>query len=128
MLKHFLEVRAFVDVAHVDALPVAAVNGDAIGQLFAVGAERLAGDGGGAVVAQGIGIEDSFGFAVELFFQVEDGLVLQTVVFPVEVAVALFGRHAILRVVPEHCQPAVDVGTRRHAGEKGFRSGHSGRR
>ena len=100
-LQYVASFLASFEVHHVDLLPIAAGrvahDGDV---LVVIGGAGEAG-GHGAILAQGVGVEEDAVLAVEAVADVPDALVLQAVVLADVVAVANLPRRADLLVVED---------------------------
>jgi len=84
-----------------DFLPVAAGIGAGIGGVFIVVGEPDEGDGRSAFFGEGVGVDEYFRFAGQALLYIDDGLVLEAVVFVEEVVLAGAHGAGIARVVDE---------------------------
>ena len=104
-LRQFL---AGLHVADANLIPVTAAAAGAIGQPFAVVAEAGDGQGHGAILGQGIRVQQHLRLALQRVRPIKHALVLQARVPRVKPALALAERQAKALVVPQFLQPVAD--------------------
>ena len=107
-LQFVVELLARVDLHDVPGHPVGAGLGAGVGKLFAVVADRPAGERRRAVGLPLVGIKQHPARLVELVLHEEDRLILQAVVTGIEVPATVLDRSAELLVVPQVGQPFAD--------------------
>src|SRR5438874_579035 len=81
-------------------MPVRPGLGDAVGQVLPVIAEGKPGDGHRSILGPLVRIENGPGRTVELVHYIEDVLVLEAIVFGVEIVAALLKRRRVFLEVP----------------------------
>src|SRR5215813_13395563 len=104
------EVIPSLDLASLPFLPIRTGGRKPISQVFAVLADRVARQRDRAVSGKFVRIEQHARFAVERFQRVEHVLILEAVVFEIEITATLFERRSVFLVVPELGQSLLDLG------------------
>ena len=102
------QILARFDVAHFPLVPVGTGGGRGVGQVFAVRADRGAGQRHRAVGGQGVRVQQQTRLVGQFFHRVQHGLVLQAIVAAVEVTAALFRWRRETLIVPQLGQPLLD--------------------
>ncbi len=103
-----VQVPLGLDIPHEELAPVGAARGNAVDERLAVLGEVEYTGGDGTILRELVGVEQQLGLGIQARLHVEDRLVLQPVVLPVEVVIPFLPRRTVTLVVPDLGEPFSD--------------------